>query len=722
MTEVFEGSHLVGIRAEGHPVELVLATEDMGHRCLSDPPPDAGPSILDAAVGKPVKNGGQPADHRSRHIGAFGHASSLSGRSDNRSLGRVNATDSVIRISIAAELETEQVAHFAVRELRDHLRRLTGATVVVVPPGTRGAALSLTVDPDVGRLAAGDAFPLDTPERDDAIAIDTTGGVGRIVGRNPRSLLIAVYRYLRELGWRWLRPGVDGEHRPTLTADNFSATTVKLTECASLRHRGICIEGSVSLTEVIDLVEWLPKVGMNTYFVQFIDGGPFLRNWYGELSESAARRARDRIVAAAQERGLVFHGVGHGWTTAAIGLESTGWDTASLDGQESSAPIAEVNGVRELWGGIPTNTELCYSDPKARQRFTDAVVSYARTHSEVDILHIWLSDGNNNHCECQNCAPRRPSDWYVDLLNEIDAALTTEQLPTRLAVLAYHQLLWAPREGGIINPDRMIFMFAPITRDYRESLPAAPTNRPMSPYPGNSSPRVEFDELLSSLRDWREYLDSDSFNFDYHFMWQYTMDPGMTRLARIIADDLRHSRALGLNGLVSCQSQRTFLPDGMAVALMAQLLWDADTDVDTFRADHHAHEYGEAAPVVVAHLERLSEIVEAVGLNQRHPETVAASPGLAAALRTELRDFLDAGEPAGLRPGAWIALAFHDELWLRMADCFEAVATGHDPETALAHFASYADTAPAQLQSQFDTHNVTRTVARFVRGSWSHHS
>lgn len=631
-------------------------------------------------------------------------------------------TDVVIRLSIDAELETDRVAHFAVRELRDHLRRLTGAVVVVVPPGTAESALHLSVDADVDRRATGDPHPLDLPERDDAIAITTAGGAGTIVGRNPRSLLIAVYRYLRELGFRWLRPGVDGEHHPMLTAADFAATTVNVAERASLRHRGICMEGSVSLSEVIDLVEWLPKVGMNTYFVQFVDGGPFLRHWYGELSEPAAHRARDRIVDAVRERGLVFHGVGHGWTTAAIGLDSTGWDQASLQDQEARALVAEVKGARELWGGIPANTELCYSDPRARQRFTEAVVSYARAHAEVDVLHIWLSDGKANHCECGNCAGRRPADWYVDLLNEIDAALTAESLPTRLAVLAYHQLLWAPREGGIINPDRMVFMFAPITRDYQEALPATATSRPMSPYPGNDDVPIGLDELLSSLREWREYLDSDSFNFDYHFMWQYTMDPGMNRLARIIADDLRHSQALGLNGLVSCQSQRTFLPDGMAVALMAQLMWDTDTDVDGWRTDHHRHEYGDAAPAVVAHLERLSDIVEAAGLNQRHPEAVTAAPGLAAELRSELRRFLDAGEPAGLRPGAWTALAFHDELWLRLADCFETVASGQDPEAALAEVAAYAGAAPAQLQSQFDAHNFTRTVERFVRGSWSHHS
>lgn len=631
---------------------------------------------------------------------------------------------SSIRIAIDADLETEPTGHFAARELRDHLRRLTGATVVIIPPpGDDVPAIRLVVDPSLGADTAPlDDGRLDDPALDDAVAITVHGNRGTISGRNPRSLLIAVYRYLRELGFRWLRPGPDGEHHPVLSGDEFAATAVTVSERASLRHRGLCIEGSLGLSEAIDLIDWLPKVGMNSYFVQFVDGAPFFRAWYtgpnaedGTYSAVAAGQARARVVAAVEERGLVFHAVGHGWTTAAIGVTSTGWDTVELGDREPLAPLALVDGKRELWQGIPANTELCYSDPLARSRFTEEVLDYARDHPEVDLLHIWLSDGTGNHCECRNCVPKLPADWYVILLNEIDQALTSENLPVRLAALAYHQLLWAPQEGSIANPERVCFMFAPISRDYREPLPATPSTEPMPPYPGNIYPSIELPALLSSLRDWRGYFAGDSFVFDYHFMWQYVFDPGMTRLGRIIADDIRHYRALGLNGLISCQSQRTFLPDGMALAVTAQLLWDLDSDITRVVEEHHRNEYGEAAPVVVAHLRRLSEIVETAGLNQRHPEAVAGRPEVADALRSEIETFLAGGEPEGLRPGAWTGLEFHDQLWLRMLDALRAAAAGHDPEPALVLFTDFAFAGPAQVQSQFDASNFTRTAARFIR-------
>ncbi len=54
---------------------------------------------------------------------------------------------------------------------------------------------------------------------------------------------------------------------------------------------------------------------------------------------------------------------------------------------------------------------------------TDAVVAYAQQHPEVDLLHFWLADGANNQCECEQCAPTRPSDFYIMMLNDIDRAL-----------------------------------------------------------------------------------------------------------------------------------------------------------------------------------------------------------------------------------------------------------------------------------------------------------
>ena len=83
-------------------------------------------------------------------------------------------------------------------------------------------------------------------------------------------------------------------------------------------------------------------------------------------------------------------------------------------------------------------------------------------------MHFWLADGSNNHCECELCRDTRPSDFYVQMLNELDEMLTARGLKTRIVFLIYVDLLWPPEQEKIANPDRFILMFAPITRTYSE--------------------------------------------------------------------------------------------------------------------------------------------------------------------------------------------------------------------------------------------------------------
>ena len=80
-----------------------------------------------------------------------------------------------------------------------------------------GLASTLPVQGDGGSAGtAGNVSlpPVKDPRFDDAIAIRTNGANGVIAGNNPRSVLLAVYRYLTEAGCGWVRPGPDGEYVP----------------------------------------------------------------------------------------------------------------------------------------------------------------------------------------------------------------------------------------------------------------------------------------------------------------------------------------------------------------------------------------------------------------------------------------------------------------------------------------------------------------------------
>ena len=61
--------------------------------------------------------------------------------------------------------------------------------------------------------------------------------------------------------------------------------------------------------------------------------------------------------------------------------------------------------------------------------------------------------------------------------------------------------------------------------------------------------------------------------FDYHYMWDYINDPGCYKSVQIMAQDVEDFAKLGLNGLMSCQNQRVFMPNGLGMNIMGQALW-----------------------------------------------------------------------------------------------------------------------------------------------------
>ncbi|MFC7618867.1 DUF4838 domain-containing protein [Microlunatus sp. GCM10028923] len=625
--------------------------------------------------------------------------------------------DSIL-LAVDHDDEASPTVRFAAQELRRLLFRLTGRPVMLLDAAAAPVgALTLKVEPN----PSGD--PLD-----DAIAIDTAGATGTISGAGPRALLIAVYRYLTELGCRWVRPGPDGEYVPSVDLDH---TSIKITERPGFRHRGVCIEGANSLTNLLDLIDWLPKVGLNSYFIQFEDPHVFLRSWYERNGDPAGRPnayPRTERTAAAHRalldgielRGLSHHAVGHGWTSGVIGVAADGWN--AVTGAEFRRElVAQVGGVRELWQGIPLNTELCYARPEARTAMARLITDHAAAHPEIDVLHVWLSDGTANHCECDDCSRLRPADWYVAVLNEVAELLAAAGSPTKIAFLAYHQLLWPPLSATIADPDRFVFMFAPIRRDHRRSLADARPG-PLPDYAGNATepPHSRADHLVL-LQAWQRVFAGSSFDFDYHLMWQHWFDPGQLITARVLADDLRFFPEFGLDGLISCQSQRVFLPHGFAMTIMARTLWNPGTGFDAELDDHLAATYGPDAALVRQHLEQLSADFLDWNLDHRllhrpslDPAGIARTAERLTAFGAVIDDHRDLDHPVWA--ASWRALAFHRQLCLGLCRVFEA-ASIQDWAATRRHWADLKTTAwhgQDAYQAVFDAGLFSQTIERYL--------
>ncbi len=601
-----------------------------------------------------------------------------------------------------ATIEDNATVLFAAAELEKYLHRISGGTAIHVreeayssQPDTLwvGCAASL------GDLALP---PVEDYSLDDAIAISVEDREGRIAGANPRAVLLAVYRYLTELGCRWIRPGDDGEIIPAIP--DPLGRNVRVCEAPSYRHRGLAIEGACSCEHVTDLIAWLPKVGMNSYFMEYFSGYIFYNNWYSRRHEPAnaaalmpeerATEFAERAIEEVQRRDLLFHRAGHGWTCIPLGIEPGLWDEQiDRDFGDMTRYIALYEGKRELYHGIPRRTNLCYSQLEVRKMVVAGTVAYAAAHPEVDYLHFWLADGTNHFCECEACQQQRPSDFYVMMLNELDQALSERGLATRIVFLIYADLLWAPAEQEIRHPERFVLMFAPLHRSYYEPFDPAEMEEPIPPFALNE---LEFppSQNLNHLAAWQHMFSGDSFVFDYRLMWGQYDDPGYMALSRALDADLPSLREVGLNGMISDQTQRVFIPSGLSMMLLAKNLWQSDLDYDAAADDYFSAAFGPDGDKCRDYLEGIS-----AGFNPRWLSTYqSADPtpvpdDMVTGLR-EVRELIEEFEPVieenlslanYAQARSWEYLAEHAQMCRILSRAIEAELDA-SPEQAQLHW------------------------------------
>jgi len=131
------------------------------------------------------------------------------------------------------------VVDFAAEELKKYLRMMMPRCGEIIIDSDCGAQKGF-------RLGLMADFGLDTSEAtdlflDDILHIDTDEQGGIIAGSNPRSVLLAVYKFLTLNGCRWLFPGLDGEMIPVKPVEG-----IRFHKMADCRYRGQCNEGAES--------------------------------------------------------------------------------------------------------------------------------------------------------------------------------------------------------------------------------------------------------------------------------------------------------------------------------------------------------------------------------------------------------------------------------------------------------------------------------------------
>ncbi|MBQ2876700.1 MAG: DUF4838 domain-containing protein [Clostridia bacterium] len=492
--------------------------------------------------------------------------------------------------------------HYAADELRKYLRMMMpeGGDIKVAYNPEAKCGFRLGLMQDLG-LDVSDA---EDPELDDILYIDCDKEGGIIAGSNPRSVLLAVYEYLRQNGCRWLMPGVDGEFIPMQ-----DIKPVKYRHKPSMRYRGWCNEGSESQQCMLDAIEFLPKVGMNVFMMEFRIPSGYYRRYYNHLNNEANRPeepvSNETVLAwkrmceaELSRRGLQFHDIGHGWTVDPFGIDSSlhKWDGDNEDKipPESRKYLALLNGERKLYSCTPNLTNFCMSNEEARKIFVRYVADYAEHHGNSDYLHVWLADGFNKHCECESCQSRTTSDWYIILLNELDEELTARALPTRIVFIAYNDTVWAPLTERIKNTKRFSLLTAPITRKYTETLSKSTEDTECVPYVRNKNvlPR-SLESSIAYFNKWKEMWNGANLTYEYHFWRHQYLDVSGTALARRINEDIKAYYDVGMSGIIEDGSQRSFFPTGLPFYTYARTLYDVSLSYEEILEEYLSCAFGE---------------------------------------------------------------------------------------------------------------------------------
>lgn len=623
-----------------------------------------------------------------------------------------------MKIVVIPSDKQPEVLNYAAEELEKYLNMLPSGTVPA------GFTVCLSVDGSM------EDYGLPHPEDDgldDQYVYEISREGGRIAGINARSVLLGVYAYLYGIGIRFLRPGCMYEYVP---ADMDPKDLEQISAHAyPYRHRGVCLEGACSVENILDFIEWLPKLGFNSFFVQFQLPYAFMERWYRHENNPAgtpeafdvelANRHSLRIDEAMRLRGLIHHRVGHGWTCETAGYPSDGWKEWDKSG--SSDMLAMLNGERKLFHGVPLNTNLCYSSPEVVELFAGKVASYAASHREVDYLHVWLADAFNNICECEECQKSLPADQYIHILNVIDEKLQEAGLDTRIVFLIYQELLWPPRKERLRCPDRFTLMFAPISRRFMSSYPDSLPETCIGPYERNHIVMpADIQENLSYLKAWREVFPGDSFDYDYPLGRAHYGDFGYVGIAHILYDDIAALEKLGLNGYMSCQQLRTFFPNALPDYVMGLALSGSQLECSDIVEDYFSHAYGSGCGEVMDYLDSLSRLSDWDYFNRkgdRISERVRLSMTEVVNRTAEFGPVLKSHRPQGrLQEEFYKVLDYHREYCRRLAEAV-LLLSGNEPEgawNAWEDWKAYIGGKEEEFQSWLDVYRVIEVTGNFT--------
>lgn len=493
--------------------------------------------------------------------------------------------------------EKDAVSRFAASELQRYLGEISGADFEIIAPGGKpGKTLRLSL----AHLPGEDAYRLELSD-----------SVLSIMGGSPRALLYGVYDVLRQLGCRWPAPSFlfyNGSSGIIPKRDSLVISMAKPKEATpafSIRKLDVEEGKSHTIANLLELIDWMPKLGFNTLMVPMNYGGGGRVKW---------DNWREKLTPALRKRGLLIEVGGHGYQN---------FLNASMEDSTLFARHPD-------WFGKDSH---CRPSPRKHLVFNTAdtgavhylianVVTYLRAHPEIDLFDFWPPDGAR-WAECPELKQLgSKQDRQAKLANLVDDAIKRVRPGLKLEIIAYGEVLQPP-EAVSLHPDILVD-FCPINQSYEYQIDDSESTFNL-PY-------------VKALEAWRQSFKGQLGLYSYYRKYGWYSLPNV--IPHYIAADLKWYAQLPLQAVSVYCEPGDWGTYSLNYYVLGRIAWEPSADVDSLIKEFCQVSYGPEAATASRVYAALERTVRHLGnipfTTLKSPEQIAAGIRLLSQCRQQL--------------------------------------------------------------------------------------
>lgn len=475
---------------------------------------------------------------------------------------------------IAISPLASEVEKFAAAELQKYLNRITGATLPVTIGRTTGKAIL------VGRAFAPAEAVNDSTLGFDGFIIDTKPEAIVLAGVNGRATLFSVYAFLEKMGCRWFAPNFDfyhkaqGEYVPKLDVLRAPIETAVVKPSMKYRKEDIGEGRTHTLSNLRQIIDWMPKVRMNVFMSPLDYGGRGTVVW---------DNWRLDLIPELKKRGLLVEIGGHGY--------------------QNFLPQAKYFAKRSEWFGMvdgkrSSDERLVFesSNPDAMAEFLRNIEAYLRGHPEVDIFDLWPPDGAKWSESPESVALGSPTRRHALIVNAV-AKMVKREFP-RLVVefLAYADYIVPPKD--VVFEDNTTLDFCPISRSFQTPLWAD---------------QNEINRQYSQALD--QWLRRDVFKGNiaiYTYYRKYAWRSLPIVIPRLIAQEIKHYQAVGVNGMSIYSEPGNWFTFELNNYIISRATFDSNLDADQVLLDYAQKRFAPASNPIFQYFQIIETVAPAL--------------------------------------------------------------------------------------------------------------